>query len=57
MNKAVLILIFVALAVGTGWYFTRAEPVAVRLAAVERGTVRATVANTRVGTVEALRTE
>ena len=55
MNKAVLILIVAALAAGTGWYFTREKPVAVRLVLVERGTVRATVANTRVGTVEACR--
>ncbi len=55
MIKAVFILIVAALAAGTGWYFTREKPIAVRLAPVERGTVRATVANTRVGTVEACR--
>ncbi|MEQ8231673.1 MAG: efflux RND transporter periplasmic adaptor subunit [Gammaproteobacteria bacterium] len=37
------------------WYFTRPAPVAVRVANVARGTVQETVANTRVGTVEACR--
>ncbi|MEW6269986.1 MAG: efflux RND transporter periplasmic adaptor subunit [Thermodesulfobacteriota bacterium] len=35
------------------WWWTREEPVAVTLAAVERGRVERTVANTRAGTVEA----
>lgn len=35
------------------WYFTRSDPVAVVLAEVDRGTVVASVANTRAGTVEA----
>lgn len=35
------------------WYFTRPDPVTVRLHTIESGTVRATVSNTRVGTVEA----
>ncbi len=37
------------------WYLTRPEPVRVRLAKVERGTVEATVSNTRAGTVKACR--
>ena len=37
------------------WYFTRAEPIEVELAKVERGTVEATVSNTRAGTVKACR--
>ncbi len=37
------------------WHFTRPEPVAVAVAAVDRGRVEATVANTRAGTVHACR--
>ncbi len=37
------------------WYFTRPEPVRVQLAKAERGTVEATVNNTRAGTVKACR--
>jgi len=37
------------------WYSTRPEPVRVQLAKVERGTVEATVSNTRAGTVKACR--
>jgi len=37
------------------WYLTRPEPVKVVLKTVERGTVEATVANTRAGTVTACR--
>jgi len=37
------------------WYFTRPEPVRVKLAKVERGVVEATVSNTRAGTVKACR--
>ncbi|MDD2915606.1 MAG: efflux RND transporter periplasmic adaptor subunit [Gallionella sp.] len=37
------------------WFFTRPEPLRVQLAKVERGTVEATVSNTRAGTVKACR--
>ena len=47
---AVLLLLAAAI-----WYFTRPEPVRVQLAKVERGTVEATVSNTRAGTVKACR--
>src|SRR3989338_10346272 len=47
---AVLLLLAAAV-----WYFTRPEPVRVQLAKVERGTVEATVSNTRAGTVKACR--
>ena len=55
MKSMVTLLVFLALAAGAVWYFTREKPVAVRLAVVEQGTVRATVSNTRAGTVEACR--
>ena len=48
----VILLVIGAIAAAT-WYFTRPDPITVRLHTVERGTVRATVSNTRVGTVEA----
>ena len=38
-----------------GWWATRPKPVPVLVAAVERGTVEKTVANTRAGTVKACR--
>ncbi len=48
---------FVALSLlaTTTWHFTRPEPVRVQLTRVERGTVDATVSNTRAGTVKACR--
>lgn len=45
-------LVLVAVAV---WYFTRPKPIGVELVKVERGTVEATVSNTRAGTVKACR--
>ncbi|HEY0665982.1 MAG TPA: efflux RND transporter periplasmic adaptor subunit [Gallionella sp.] len=44
-----------ALLVLAAWYVTRPEPVLVQLFTVERGTVEATVSNTRAGTVKACR--
>ena len=37
------------------WYWTRPAPIAVTVARVETGTVEATVANTRAGTIKACR--
>jgi len=52
-------LLIVALAVvvlaWAGWHFTRPQPPEVELAAIARGTVEATVINTRSGTVKACR--
>ncbi len=51
-----LIIVVLAAALGTaGWWLSRPKPIAVVLHSVERGVVRATVSNTRVGTVEACR--
>jgi len=51
-----LILLIAAAALGTGaWWLSRPAPVEVILHTVERGLVRSTVSNTRVGTVEACR--
>src|SRR5512135_3703182 len=50
----VVVLATIALAIGIG-YFTRSKPIAVVLQKVERGTVEASVSNTRAGTVNACR--
>ena len=50
----VIILVIAGIAV-SGWYFSRPKPIAVEVKAVERGTVEATVSNTRAGTVKACR--
>ena len=56
MPFKVLLLAALAGAAVLAWQrFSITEPVAVRLAAVERGRVEATVANTRAGTVKACR--
>ena len=52
MRWLILVIILSGLGAGT-WWFTRPKPVAVLLQPVVLGTVRATVANTRVGTIEA----
>jgi HlyD family secretion protein len=52
VRVGVLLAVVAAVAAGT-WWLTRTEPVAVRIAKVDRGLVEATVANTRAGTVEA----
>ena len=51
---ALALLLLVAIA-GLVWWKTRPEPVEVIVVPVTRGTVESTVANTRVGTVEACR--
>ncbi len=48
-------LLVVILLVTAVWYFTRPDPIKVAFVAVERGTVEATVSNTRAGTVKACR--
>src|SRR5262245_11136222 len=49
-----LVLFLVVAGVGGGiWWASRPKPVEVLLHTVEKGNVRATVSNTRVGTIEA----
>jgi HlyD family secretion protein len=50
-----LFLLAIALLATWVWWANRAKPVEVAVAAVERGTVEKTVANTRAGTVKACR--
>jgi HlyD family secretion protein len=51
---AILAIVVIALALGIS-FLTRSEPIAVVLQKVERGTVEASVSNTRAGTVNACR--
>jgi HlyD family secretion protein len=52
-RRAAVLAAVAAAAVVAGWYFTRADPVPVVLAAVDRGRVVSSVSNTRAGTIEA----
>lgn len=54
LRLVVIVLIGAALAYA-GWHFTRPKPPEVELATIARGTVEATVVNTRAGTVKACR--
>lgn len=51
-SLAVLVVLAVAAAI---WWFTRPVPISVVLSRVERGSVEATVANTRAGEIESCR--
>lgn len=53
LRRTIILLLALALGGALVWYYTRPEPVPVTLWKVARGTVEATVANTRAGTVSA----
>jgi HlyD family secretion protein len=53
--RFILIILVITGIIGAGWYLSRPKPIAVAVKAVERGTVEATVSNTRAGTVKACR--
>ncbi len=53
LRRALIVLLLLALGGGLVWWLGRPKPVSVLSASVGRGTVEATVANTRAGTVEA----
>lgn len=55
IKRFVVLACMFAAAAGLVWYFTRPEPVAVKLYTVNTGPVTSTVANTRVGTIKACR--
>jgi HlyD family secretion protein len=55
LKRLVVLLIIGGAGAVAWWYFSRPEPVSVRVQAVERGPVEKTVANTRAGTVKACR--
>jgi HlyD family secretion protein len=52
-RRALIFLLLLALGASLGWWLSRPKPVGVLAASVGRGTVEASVANTRAGTVEA----
>ena len=53
LHRALIALLLLALGGTLVWWLARPKPLAVLTASVGRGTVEATVANTRAGTVEA----
>lgn len=53
MKKLVIVILLAGVVAAAIWYYTQPVPIAVRLHTIERGTVRSTVSNTRVGTVQA----
>jgi HlyD family secretion protein len=55
MRKLAVVLLVVAALGGAAWWSTRPEAVLVGIVNVDRGTVVASVANTRAGTVDACR--
>jgi len=55
LRRSLYALVIILLVGAVLWYITRPEPVTVPVAKAERGPVEETVANTRAGTVEAVR--
>ncbi len=53
MKKLIFIILLSSAIAAAIWHYTRPDPIRVRLHTIEHGTVRATVSNTRVGTVKA----
>ena len=54
-RRIIILLLITAVLAGWAWWVTRSKPITVAVAAVEKGTVEKTVANTRAGTVKACR--
>lgn len=53
VRRSLSFIVIAAMAGGAVWWFTRPQPIPVRLVEVTRGTVEATVSNTRAGEIEA----
>jgi HlyD family secretion protein len=53
--RIVLFIVALVVLAAAGWHWTRPQPLAVTMVKAERGTVEATVANTRAGTIKACR--
>ncbi len=54
-KRLAIVAVVVVLLAASAWYITRSKPVAVAVVEAERGTVSASVTNTRAGTVDACR--
>lgn len=52
-RRLIIISVLISIGVALGWYWTKPKPVLIRVAAVSRGPIESTVANTRAGTVKA----
>lgn len=53
ITRLFVVAFVLAIAIAAGWWMTRPKPIPVRFFTVAAGTVEATLANTRAGTVEA----
>ncbi|MBD5804768.1 Macrolide export protein MacA [Azoarcus sp. Aa7] len=53
VRRSLIAFVVLALIAGGIWWFTRPKPIPVRLVEVARGTVEATLSNTRAGEIEA----
>jgi len=53
LRRLIPLLLIVAVLAAAGWWFSRPKPIAVVVHEVARGTVEATLANTRAGEIEA----
>ena len=53
VRRSLIVFVALALVGGAIWWFTRPQPIPVRLVEVARGTVEATLSNTRAGEIEA----
>jgi HlyD family secretion protein len=55
LYRLTLLVLIIGALIAAAWYLSRPKPIAVTITKVERGTVEATVSNTRAGTVKACR--
>mgnify|MGYP000094291512 CR=1 FL=1 len=53
ISRAIIIILAIAALSYAAWTFTRPKPLEVELATITRGTVEATIVNTRAGTIKA----
>ncbi len=53
IRRLLIALVIIAALIAAFWWFTRPKPIAIVAREIDRGTVEASIANTRAGTVEA----
>ncbi|WP_305075018.1 efflux RND transporter periplasmic adaptor subunit [Propionivibrio sp.] len=53
IRRLLIALVIIAALAAAFWWFTRPKPIAVVASEIDRGTVEASIANTRAGTIEA----